>query len=126
VSAERIRHELELILAEVHSRKRAICDTWLAALRAAWGTPQRQGCCPGSPNCTEFIEKFRAAICDTWFIDESSAGARLVLHVAADDEVVRRNLDRYEHEWQYVHPVLTGDDLRKLGPAAGPRLSCGS
>jgi tRNA nucleotidyltransferase (CCA-adding enzyme) len=181
VSAERIRHELELILAEVQPERSLCrlaelgvlvrlhpalrCDTWFieksAALRAAWDAlPSDSITVEVLPrlylalltyglevaDLTEFIEKFRIrkeyrdlalevhrlAAClpqlsvtglrpseVVKLLDESSAGARLVLHVAADDEVVRRNLDRYEHEWQYVHPVLTGDDLRKLGLPPG-------
>ena len=52
-------------------------------------------------------------------LDESSAGARLVLRIATEDETIRRHLDRYEREWQYVRPLLTGDDLRKLGLPPG-------
>ncbi len=186
VSAERIRHELELILAEAQPERSLCrlaelgvlvrlhpalhCDAWFIAeisgLRAEWHTLLSDSACADNlaaeelpwlyfalltygmedADLVELNEKVRIrkeyrdltqevhrlAAClpqlaapdlrpseAVKLLDESSAGARLVLHIAADDEAVRRNLERYEREWQHVHPLLTGDDLRKLGLPPG-------
>ncbi len=177
VSAERIRHELELILAEAQPERSLCrlaelgvlarlhpalrCDAWFiekaAALRAAAGQVAAEEL-PRlylalltygmeAADLEGFNEKLRMrkeyrdlalevhrlaahlprlAAPDlrpseaVKVLEESSAGARLVLRVAADAEAVRRNLDRYEREWRHIHPELTGDDLRKLGLPPGP------
>jgi len=186
VSAERIRHELELILAEAQPERSLCrlaelgvlvrlhpalhCDAWFiaksAALRAEWhallsdSERAHEFTAEELPrlyfalltygmedaDLVEFNERLRIrkeyrdlalevhrlvgclpqlAAPDlrpseaVKLLDESSAGARLVLRIAIEDETIRRRLDRYEREWQHVHPRLTGDDLRKLGLPPG-------
>ena len=46
-------------------------------------------------------------------------GKHFSVNVMLDRDTIRRRLDRYEREWQHVHPRLTGDDLRKLGLPPG-------
>lgn len=53
-------------------------------------------------------------------LDESSAEARFLLRVASDDWLVRQRLDLYQRRLQHQRPILTGDDLQRLGIEPGP------
>ncbi len=52
-------------------------------------------------------------------LDETSEEARLILRVATDSWLVRQHLDLYQRRLRHVRPLLTGDDLRRMGLPAG-------
>jgi len=52
-------------------------------------------------------------------LDETSDEARLVLRVATDSWLVRQHLDLYQRRLRHVRPLLTGDDLRRMGLPPG-------
>jgi len=189
VSAERVRHELELLMAEAEP-ERAVCrlaelgvltqlhpalrcDDWLrpkaAALRAqilqvidpdnqvspamSFGpdaTPRLHLALLTYPMTPEelgqFIDKFhiRKEYRDLMLevarlspqldrlnendlqpsaivrmLAKTSDEARLLLRVATDSWLVRQRLDQYQRCWRHVRPILTGDDLRRMGIPAG-------
>lgn len=181
VSAERIRHELELILAEAQPERSLCrladlgvlerlhpdlrCDNWLidkaVELRAMWDARSDKPLTPdvlpqlyfalltyglADDALAAFIDRFRIRkeyrdlvlevhrlaarlpLLSTnnlrpsdvvRVLDESSEAARLVLRAATDDWLIRQRLDQYQRRWQYVRPLLTGDDLRALGLQPG-------
>ena len=49
--------------------------------------------------------------------------ALAALVIAAEDEQVRRNIERYRADLRHVKPLVTGHLLRARGLAAGPRYS---
>ena len=54
-------------------------------------------------------------------IERSHAPAPALYQVLTEDEAIAATLRRYLATWQFVRPVLTGDDLRILGLPPGPR-----
>ena len=55
-------------------------------------------------------------------LDGQSAEALQVAAALADNAPVGRLVRTYLEEWRYAQPLLTGDDLRRLGVAPSPRL----
>jgi tRNA nucleotidyltransferase (CCA-adding enzyme) len=186
VSAERVRHELELIVAEeapervlcrlaelevlpaLHPALR--CDPWLQAkaveLRAQLaalrdvrqaGDLAEQSLSPDAAarlhmalftynllpvTLAEFIEKFRfrkeyrslmlesSALSAhlerlgqnhlkpseiVRILEDASDEARLLLRVVTDSWLVRQRLDLYQRRLKVVRPILSGNDLRRMG-----------
>ncbi len=52
-------------------------------------------------------------------LDESSEEARLLLRAATDSWLVRQRLDQYQRRLQHIRPMLTGEDLRRMGIPPG-------
>lgn len=189
VSAERIRHELELILAEAEPERafcrlaelavlsqlhpQLQCDRWLlekaAELRAVLN--QARAADPQAPPFmtvaadatprlylalllyplsaqaqTAFADRFhlrteyRRLLDEVVVVrerlprleqnslrlseifaalDETSDEARLLLRVVTDSWLVRQRLDLYQRRLRHVRPILTGDDLRRMGIEPG-------
>jgi tRNA nucleotidyltransferase (CCA-adding enzyme) len=189
VSAERVRHELELIMSEakpelavcrldelgvlrkLHPDLR--CDAWIqekaVALRAQLqvvSNPEAQTPPPmvisqeawprlylalftyqlTSEAKHQFLERFHirkeyrdiimehAALSEKADIlsensakpsdvvaalEDSSEEARLLLRVTTDSWLARQRLDLYQRRLRHVKPLLTGDDLRRMGIPPG-------
>ena len=57
------------------------------------------------------------------FLESYSIKAIEVLSRAAQDEEIRKILDKYLSEWWYVKPKTTGHDLKKRDIPPGPKYS---
>ncbi|XUX00538.1 MAG: CCA tRNA nucleotidyltransferase [Dehalogenimonas sp.] len=51
-----------------------------------------------------------------------SADALTAAKCAIGSDTARRNIDHFVNEWRHISPVLTGEDLKKLGVSQGPDL----
>ncbi len=189
VSAERVRHELELIMAE-EEPERALCrlselgvlsmlhpalrcDAWLQEKAPQLRTqlalvqnpdsqePPAMALAPGASQrlhmalftyplpadaLSEFIERYhirkeyRSLMLEAAalgrqagllaqddlkasqivrILEDSSDEARLLLRVVTDEALVRLRLDQYQRELRHIRPILTGDDLRRMGIPPG-------
>jgi tRNA nucleotidyltransferase (CCA-adding enzyme) len=53
-------------------------------------------------------------------LDETPPLSRYVAYLATDDPDVRTLLERYTHQWQKIHPITTGNDLKAMAIPPGP------
>ena len=51
-----------------------------------------------------------------------SAKAIVAISIASDSPLVRQRIDLFLSKLRYVKPVLTGDDLQRMGVVPGPRI----
>ena len=55
-------------------------------------------------------------------LDGYSAAALTANALASDSPEVRENIHLFLNKLRYIKPALTGDDLMRMGIAAGPRI----